>query len=116
MMSQHDEHLDPTTWQDRVRRLVDGMQTAEGSPERAIRQAYHLVRLAPAPLSQAFPHAIEEDALEAMLANEQYEAAALSVVGPEFAATEVHGPSGDRSVPILAAWADSVLKLNAQPA
>ncbi len=116
MISQHDELLDPITWLGQVRRLVDGVHADPSCPERHIRKAYHLVCLAPEPLSRAFPDPIEEDALEAMLADEKYESAALRVVGPKFAVAKTAPcPRGDRSLAILAACAENVLQLETQP-
>lgn len=116
MTSQHNDGLDPLTWLDRVRRLVDGMHAGEPCPERHIRKAYHLVRLAPEPMSKRFPDPIEEHALEAMLADSQFDLAASSVVGSEFAAA-VGEPClrGDRSLAVLVAWAENVLQLEAEP-
>lgn len=116
MASQNNETLDPVTWLAQVRRLADGVHTGGPAPEHHIRKAYHLVRLAPEPLSRAFPDPMDEGALEAMLAAQQYEAAALSVVGPRFAdGKTAPRPGGDRSMGVLAAWTDEVLNLESQP-
>ena len=116
MTSHGNEFLDPVTWFDRVKRLVDGMHAGEPGSDRHIRKAYHLVRLAPESLSKTFPDPVEEDALEAMLADAQFELAALSVVGSKFAiAMTMPCPRGDRSLGILASWANEVLRSRVEP-
>lgn len=119
-MTSHDtESLDPLTWLDRITRLFDGLRHGEASPERHIRAAYHLVKLAPAMVSQALPEPVDEATLEALLADANYESAVMTLVGPSVRMPPVsdgQGSSSERARALLHTWAGSFLGSRVQPA
>ena len=78
------EPLDPQTWFERVARLLEAAQTIEiQSPEALIRQAYHLVKLAPGPFRDILPVDMDEDAVEALLDCGGYESAVMALIGSQ---------------------------------
>lgn len=88
------EPLDPATWFARVERLLDTTERMDGgSPDFAIRKAYHLVNLAPGPLRTLLPAQIDEQAMERMLDCGGYETAVMALIGPttSFAAEKKAG-------------------------
>ena len=76
--------LDPAKWFDRLGRL-DRDASGGLPPDRVIRIAYDLVRLAPLPMRAVLSSPLDEDDLEAILACNAYESAALHLIGPKFA-------------------------------
>lgn len=117
MTSHENEFLDPMTWLDRIRRFARGLYASETSPERHIRTAYHLVRLAPGMVSRSLPEPIEEATFEAMLADGRYESAVTTLIGSQDAArpTEGTATTSDRSLAMLEDWAGGFVRLETQP-
>lgn len=135
-MTMHDnELLDPRTWLERVGRFLDGLSESEGGPERQLRQAYHLVRLAPEMVARSLPAPVTEAEFERMLAEAKFATAVKTFLGPNFVRTGADeapvlnftgqstgrvcpsacpGMIDDRSLAMLRAWAGSFLPPQAQ--
>lgn len=78
------EPLDPETWFGRLTKLLADAHGDQGSSEDAlIRQAYHLVKLAPGPFADVLPIDLDEGDVEKMIDCQAYESAIMALIGPQ---------------------------------
>lgn len=78
------EPLDPHTWFARLAKLLrDATLTEPGFQDKVIRQAYHLIKLAPGPLRVSLPADFDEQRVESMLECDAFESAVMVLVGLE---------------------------------
>lgn len=76
--------LDLVTWFGRLAKLLEQAEDRDvASQHSVIRQAYHLVRLAPEPFRGSLPVDLEEHRVESMLDCDAYESAVMALLGPE---------------------------------
>lgn len=76
------EPLDPATWFARIAVLIETAEKIDGqAPDVSIRQAFHLIALAPGPLRDMFPLRLDEHALEALLECGAYDSAVIALIG-----------------------------------
>lgn len=92
------EPLDPATWFERLKKLlIDAHDIEVLSPESLIRQAYHLVKLAPGPFRDLLPVDLDEVAVERMLDCGGFESAVMALIG-EQTSFAVHKDAGKSEV------------------
>lgn len=78
------EPLDPVTWFCRLAKLLAQAEDLDvDSQQSVIRQAYHLVRLAPEPFRGSLPVDLDEHRVESMLDCDAYESAVMALLGAE---------------------------------
>lgn len=93
------EPLDPVIWLESLKKLRAACEQADPLEDRAhVRQAFHLLRLAPAPLREMLEPAIDEPLFETVLA-QSTDLAALALLGNalEYELTQ-HGPGADHAL------------------
>ena len=76
-----EDRLDEATWFEQLGRLAEGLAQCDIGPERHIRRAYHLQRLAPKSFGPKIPPPAEEHTFEALLEAGAYEEAVQRLVG-----------------------------------
>lgn len=76
------EPLEPSLWFERFLAAEARVREAEGpAPDQLLRQVYHLTQLTPAPLAHLLGARICEATFEQLLEREQYDGAALLLLG-----------------------------------
>ena len=76
------EPLEPTLWFERYQVVGSCAQTASGhAAEASLRHLFHLAQLTPAPLAHLFRAEVCEASFEQLLEREQFDCAALLVLG-----------------------------------
>ena len=128
------EPLHPEAWFSSLRRLADAVDNLDSADsEMLLRQAYHIVRLTPAPLRSFFKTKLSEADLESLLTCKAYESAIFGLLGPPLAldiSRDLHSHEVRATVAIdddevcgsgahhsaakaaLSAWAKCVVKLS----
>ena len=84
------EPLDPQTWLNRLVKLHgDAFGAEKTAPESLVRQAYHLIKLAPGPFRDVLPIDLDEAAIERLLDCGAFESAVMALLGQK-ASFSVH--------------------------
>lgn len=129
MLGRENDRLDAATWFAQLNRLVEALPKDDACPDRHIRRAYYLQRLAPQALEPMMAIATEDE-FEAMLEQGDYENAVAQFTSPvglrkpfeDCASTPHHKVHGDlasstgssseaqRIRAVLEAWASSFLR------
>lgn len=127
------ESLDPSTWLERIKRLAQSSQGPDAdAPDRLIRLASYLARLAPPSIRELMPKPLDEARVEAFLDCGAYDSAVMALMGPrsfftaqrKFGDDEVevsvsmdpstgHGTARHKlcAMAMLSAWAQCLAKL-----
>jgi hypothetical protein len=73
------EPLEPELWLDRLRTLAAGKSRTTEDLERALRHAYHLIKLTPRPLRHLIRCKLDEAEFEALMIARAWDSAALAL-------------------------------------
>ena len=134
MDKSHPESLHPETWFARLQRMADAIDDLDNAKsETLIRQAYHIVRLAPGPLRHLFRSELAEEDLEGLLNCGAFESAMFELMSPPLAldisrdlhSDEIHakiaidddevcgsGAHASAAKAALSAWTHCLMKLS----
>jgi hypothetical protein len=92
------EPMEPSIWFERLGKLLaSAVEKGAASPESVIRQAFHLVKLAPGPFREILPIDLDEERMERLLGCGGYESAVMALIGDR-TTFSVHKVAGEQTV------------------